>query len=390
MQNEGNGLPLAGTRLASAQDRLQGAVVKACRVSSAQQTRRVRVQVAAVLVMTSPIITSRPKDEVKDAVDSYGNYHDSYGGEKEGRKKAYMDMVNKYYDLATSFYEYGWGQSFHFAHRWKNETHDQSIKRHEHYLALKLGLNPNSKVLDVGCGIGGPMREIALFSGAAVVGINNNEYQIKRAEALNRAVGHGLSERCSFVKADFMQMPFPDNTFDAVYEIDATCHAPDAVACYKEILRVLKPGGRFAGYEWCSTSNFNPEDKEQCRILAEVELGNGLPEIRSTKQVDGALATAGFVLEEAEDLALSADIPWWRPLAPGLLSVSGFRTSTVGRLCTRALVYTLECLGVAPAGSAKVSNILERAGDGLVASGKAGIFTPLYLFVARKPLTPVS
>lgn len=27
-------------------------------------------------------------------------------------------QVNKYYDLATSFYEYGWGASFHFAHRW--------------------------------------------------------------------------------------------------------------------------------------------------------------------------------------------------------------------------------------------------------------------------------
>jgi sterol 24-C-methyltransferase len=41
--------------------------------------------------------------------------------------------VNKYYDLATSFYEYGWGESFHFAHRYKWETLRESIVRHEHY-----------------------------------------------------------------------------------------------------------------------------------------------------------------------------------------------------------------------------------------------------------------
>lgn len=44
-----------------------------------------------------------------------------------------------------------------------------------------------------------------------------------------------------------------DNTYDAAYQIEATCHAPDYVGVYKEILRVLKPGGVFAGYEWCMT-----------------------------------------------------------------------------------------------------------------------------------------
>ncbi len=41
-------------------------------------------------------------------------------------------------DLATLFYEWGWGQSFHFANRHKDETFAQSIKRHEYYLASRL------------------------------------------------------------------------------------------------------------------------------------------------------------------------------------------------------------------------------------------------------------
>ena len=53
--------------------------------------------------------------------------------------------MNKYYDLATSFYEYGWGESFHFAHRYKWETLRESIVRHEHFLASKLNVKPGDK-----------------------------------------------------------------------------------------------------------------------------------------------------------------------------------------------------------------------------------------------------
>jgi hypothetical protein len=61
-------------------------------------------------------------------------------------QREYMDMVNHYYNLATDFYEYGWGSSFHFAPRLKGETFESSLKRHEHFLALRLGLAPQHKV----------------------------------------------------------------------------------------------------------------------------------------------------------------------------------------------------------------------------------------------------
>ena len=57
----------------------------------------------------------------------------------------------------------------------------QAIARHEHYLALQAGITENMKVLDVGCGVGGPAREIVKFTGAHVTGLNNNDYQIDRA-----------------------------------------------------------------------------------------------------------------------------------------------------------------------------------------------------------------
>lgn len=107
---------------------------------------------------------------------------------------------------------------------------------------MQLNIKPGDKVADLGCGVGGPMREIATFTGATVVGVNNNAYQCQRGTYLN--IKADLNGQCSFVKGDFMNLDFPDNTFDAVYAIEALCHAPNIVTVFKEIMRVLKPGGR--------------------------------------------------------------------------------------------------------------------------------------------------
>lgn len=99
------------------------------------------------------------------------------------------------------------------------------------------------RVLDVGCGVGGPAREIARFSDANIVGVNNNQFQVERARKYTAKAG--LSEKVTFVKGDFMKLAeqFGENSFDAVYAIEATVHAPTFEGVYGEILKVLKPGG---------------------------------------------------------------------------------------------------------------------------------------------------
>lgn len=53
-----------------------------------------------------------------------------------------------------------------------------------------------------------------------------------------------------------IQVPAEDETYDAIYEVEATCHAPDKVGIYTEIKRLLKPGQLFAGYEWIVTDKY--------------------------------------------------------------------------------------------------------------------------------------
>jgi len=71
------------------------------------------------------------------------------------------------------------------------------------------------KVLDVGCGVGGPAREIARFTDATIVGVNNNDFQIDRAT--KKTAKAGLSDKVSFQKGDFMKLSetFGENSFDA-------------------------------------------------------------------------------------------------------------------------------------------------------------------------------
>jgi len=57
-------------------------------------------------------------------------------------------------------------------------------------------------VLDVGCGVGGPAREIAKFAGVNITGLNNNDYQIERATRYAKL--DGLEDQVKFVKGDFM------------------------------------------------------------------------------------------------------------------------------------------------------------------------------------------
>lgn len=102
----------------------------------------------------------------------------------------------------TDIYEYAWGQSFHFCRFAYGETFRQAIARHEHYLAHSINIQKGMKVLDVGCGVGGPALEIAKFTGANITGLNNNDYQIARGTRY--AVKQGLANQVDFVKGDFM------------------------------------------------------------------------------------------------------------------------------------------------------------------------------------------
>jgi len=287
-----------------------------------------------------------------------------------------VEMVNNFYNLITEFYEYGWGQSFHFAHTLKDESHDGSIARHERRISDEIGLKPGVKAIDVGCGVGGPLREIARHSGANIVGITINAFQVERGNNYTKAAK--LDHLAKIVQGDFTKMTnFSEGTFDRAYAIEATCHAPDLADVYSQVFRTLKPGGLFASYEWVTTKNYDANNPEHVKAVKNIEYGDALPPLRTYKQIEEVAKKVGFKLLKKEDLAedKNGTRGWW----------SRLEMHRYWYKVTHAVVTFLEWIGYAPKGTVDAHHILIVAADGLISGGTMEIFTPMYLYVFQKP-----
>ncbi|KAJ7031942.1 delta-sterol C-methyltransferase [Mycena alexandri] len=313
----------------------------------------------------------------------------------ENRVDSYTDVVNGYYDGATELYEYGWSESFHFCRFYQGEAFAAALARHEHYLAAQMGLRPGMRVLDVGCGVGGPARAIARFADVEIVGLNNNEFQVQRARQKTKKAG--LEGQVTFVRGDFMKLEeqFGKNYFDAVYAIEATCHAPTWEGVYGEIFKVLKPGGTFGVYEWCMTDEWDASNPKHAKLQHEIELGNGIPEMRPLKLARQALSTVGFEIQHEEDLAERPDVvPWYYPLEGDIRKAQTFwdyitvwRMSWSGMFVTHNALRIMEWFRMVPKGTHDVGEALRIAALSLVEGGQLKLFTPMYLVVSKKPLT---
>lgn len=188
-------------------------------------------------------------------------------------------------------------------------------------------------------------------------------------------------------------MAFPDESFDAVYAIEATVHAPSLVGIYSQIFRVLKPGGVFGVYEWLMTDDYDNENLHHREVRLGIEQGDGISNMVKISEALQAMKEAGFEMLHHEDLADRPDpLPWWWPLSGDmkyLQTMGDFftiaRMTHWGRAIAHNFAGLLETFRLAPPGTRKTADSLALAADCLVAGGREHLFTPMYLMVGRKP-----
>jgi len=300
----------------------------------------------------------------------------------------FREVSSLYYDTSTPFFLQMWGEGIHFAPRHAGETWPESMRRYEHYLALRLGLARGTTAVDVGCGVGGPARSIARFSGAAVTGVNINGLQCRLARELNAGYGVLASGAGSvaIVEADFTRMPLASASFDAAYGVEATCHAPDRTEVFREIFRVLKPGGRFACYEWSMTDAWDEKNAEHNAAKLDIEVGNGIVLLSRRAHILGALRAAGFELEECEDKAQTSQVEWYLPTkgAP-FFDAHAWKNSQVGFIVLFLALWFQHLVGLVDHTVFKGLAYITRGPIGLVRAAELGIFTPMLFILARKP-----
>jgi len=146
-----------------------------------------------------------------------------------------------------------WGEHVHLGHYGDPpRPRDFRLAKEDfvHALARWSGLDqlpPGSRLLDVGCGIGGSARILARDYGFDVLGISISPAQIARASALTPP---DLQGRCRFAVMDALALELPDEQFDAVWSVEAGPHMPDKQRYADELLRMLRPGGLLAVADW--------------------------------------------------------------------------------------------------------------------------------------------
>ncbi|WP_075731651.1 SAM-dependent methyltransferase [Streptomyces acidiscabies] len=229
----------------------------------------------------------------------------------EDREHHYARVVDRYYEQVTDVCRDVWSDSFHLA--WFTEGQQLHDAQHtmQRWLADQARFTAGDRLLDVGCGIGGPAATVAAHTGAEVTGVNICGHQVRVARSL-----HTGTERLTFVEADAMNLPFGAGEFDGVFSIEALCYAPDKRQVYAGIAKVLRPGGAFVGADWFCADGLS--EAEYARWVEPMCQGFAIPHVIPFGELKGYLEEAGFEVESVSRYDDHGDIgPNWTPAAPG-------------------------------------------------------------------------
>ena len=209
--------------------------------------------------------------------------------------------IARYYgDLTDEYAAYGGDAGGWNYGLWEDGvmTHQQALVRGNAALVHGLGVGPDTRVLDLGCGCGGLATWLAERFGCPTTGITICRPHL--ALARKRARDAGLSSRCTFRLGDMDRLPFGDESFDVAIHQETFCYSRDKAACLAGVRRVLAPGG-----VW-SASDFSLREGRLARgerdELDKVLRGFHLPSLARPSETVRWLARSGFVDVEVVDL----------------------------------------------------------------------------------------
>lgn len=160
-------------------------------------------------------------------------------------------------------------------------------------LAELAGISPGAKVIDIGSGLGGPSRYLAANFNCTVKGVDLSPEFVGAATFL--AIRCGLEGIVEYQCANALNLPFEDASFDIAWSQHVAMNIADRGRLYSEILRVLRPGGRFAVYDVTAG--------EESELVFPVPWSPGADTsfLLSAEKMRSALLLAGFRVETWAD-----------------------------------------------------------------------------------------
>lgn len=350
----------------------------------------------------------QPADQMLRTYDAYyGNATEWLGKLPVHDEANNAAATERYFTLVTDFFEYGWGDAIHMAPLKAEWSFKRSIAYWEQYFVSQMGLKKDMKVADLGMGIGGPMRRVIEYTGAAVTGVTISQHQIKRAKTITEGHAKFVQDRATYLHGDYNDLPkeMKPSSFDAAYFMESLSHSEDRASPLAQAANIVKPGGIVAAWQWMLKPAFNYSNPRHLELKRGMEYGGGLRNLvkpygeagddlgthtAGSEFRHGEFERAGLEVLESYDMGSEAIergfLGWWISLTTGIDMPSRLTSSHYGRKLTMGIVRVLEAVGIAEPGTYRTALMLEHCGLSAALAGELGIFTPAWLTVARVPL----
>ncbi|KAF4627820.1 hypothetical protein G7Y89_g10326 [Cudoniella acicularis] len=245
---------------------------------------------------------------------------------------ALKDRIRHHYELASDYYYSLWGEHIHHGYfLTPNDTKEKAQLQLIELLLEKSGLPAGSKVLDVGCGIGGTSRYLAKEKGCSVTGITISERQVEIARKLtleengtsppvsassNEASMHLGKGSVQFIELDAEKMGdyFPaEERFDCVWISEAMSHLPNKELFFRNTEKLLVTGGKLVVADWFKSEGLG--EKEMKDDISPIEDGMLLPPLCTQADYVRFAEQAGLKVHAApfdisKQVSKTWDISW--------------------------------------------------------------------------------
>ena len=217
--------------------------------------------------------------------------------------KTLKERIRDHYDTASGLYRELWGVHIHHGY-WLagTESKEQAQERLIEVLAHSANV-AGAKVLDVGCGIGGPAMYLTHRFGAKVTGITISVVQAQTAAAL--AAASQTDVRFAVMDAEHMCL---SDSYDVVFAMESISHFEDKAGFFGAASSILRRGGRFAIADWFKAPALT-RDEERSYIVPIVD-SMLLPNLCTMADYVSMLESCGCRTIAAQDVSMNVARTW--------------------------------------------------------------------------------
>lgn len=243
----------------------------------------------------------------------------------------------------------------------------------EQRMCRDLGLDKGGCALDIGCGRGRVAGDMAAYPGAKVIGINIDPAQVAIGNQF--AAAHGLQGQCQFEIGDMndLPLPFPDGGFEAIYHIQAFTYSRDLEGLFRDIHRLLKPGGKFACLDWVTLPDYDPGNPRHVDLMRRIKPLIGAIGTPTSKQYVALLERAGF------DILVSEN-----PSVDGLQAPLIENAERFYRRLASVVSFCIRC-AILPRHFQLLFDRLRKDGEAFIEADRLRLVTTSHYIVAQKP-----